>query len=279
MKRNWLVVERAENTWALITFAGLITFGFMTGGAPAEAACGFTTVGTTMTLNANCTTDATILVPNGVTLDGDGKTITAEDPSGGHFLGAIVKNQGPFAVVKNLTIDTNSLDNVCDGGADRLRGILFDGASGLIMNNTVLNINQGASGCQEGNGIEVRNEPFDASGSDVLVWISGNIVTNYQKTGIVANGSVAATIIGNVVTGVGPVDYIAQNGIQIGFGGTAIVQENQMSGNNYTPKSYVSCGLLMFDADGVRALENHYSNNERNVCVFGRGGGEFNPEP
>jgi len=245
----------------------------------ATTTCTFTTVGSTMTLDADCTTDATILVPNGFTLDGAGYTITAEDPSGSHFLGAVVKNGGAFAAVKHLTIDTDNLANTCDDGVDRLRGILFDGASGIIKDNTVLNINQGASGCQEGNGIEVRNAPFEAGGSDLLVWISGNTVTNYQKTGIVTNGSVAATIVGNVTTGVGPVDYIAQNGIQIGFGGTAIVQENQVSGNDYTPKSFVSCGLLMFDADGVRASQNHYANNERNVCVFGRGGGEFNPEP
>jgi hypothetical protein len=245
----------------------------------ATTTCTFTTVGSTMTLDGDCTTDATILVPSGSTLDGAGNTITALDPPSGHFLGAVVKNGGPFAAVKNLTIDTSALANVCDSGDDRLRGILFDGASGIIKDNSVLNINQGASGCQEGNGIEVRNAPFDAGGSDLLVWISGNTVTNYQKTGIVTNGSVAATIVGNVTTGVGPVDYIAQNGIQIGFGGTAIVQENQVSGNDYTPKSFVSCGLLMFDADGVRASQNHYASNERNVCVFGRGGGKFNPEP
>lgn len=46
----------------------------------------------------------------------------------------------------------------------RLRGILFDGAAGSITHNTVTNINQGASGCQEGNGIEVRNGPFDNTG-------------------------------------------------------------------------------------------------------------------
>jgi hypothetical protein len=245
----------------------------------ATTSCTFTTVGSTMTLNGDCTTDATILVLNGFTLDGAGFTITAEDPLGNHFLGAVVKNGGAFAAVKNLTVDTNALANICDGGDDRLRGILFDGASGIIKDNTVRNINQGASGCQEGNGIDVRNTPFVAGGSDVLVWISGNTVTNYQKTGIVTNGSVAGTIVGNVTTGFGPVDYIAQNGIQIGFGGTAIIQENQVSGNDYTPKSFVSCGLLMFDADGVRASQNHYANNERNVCVFGRGGGQFNPEP
>jgi hypothetical protein len=245
----------------------------------ATTTCTFAISGSTMTLNANCDTDETILVPNGFTLDGNGNIITAKDPAVGHFLGAVVKNAGPFAVVKNLTIDTNNLTDACDAGGDRLRGILFDGASGIIKDNTVLNINQGASGCQEGNGIEARNTPFDAGGTDVLVWISGNTVTNYQKTGIVTNGSVAATIVGNVITGVGPVDYIAQNGIQIGFGGTAIVEDSRISGNDYTPKSFVSCGLLMFDADGVRAFQNHYGDNERNACVFGRGGGEYNPEP
>lgn len=182
----------------------------------ATTSCAFTIGGSTMTLDADCTTDATILVPNGFTLDGAGNTITAEDPPpSSHFLGAVVKNGGPFAAVKNLTIDTNLLANVCDAGADRLRGILFDGASGIIKDNTVLNINQGASGCQEGNGIEVRNAPFDAGGSDVLVWISGNTVTNYQKTGIVTNGSVAATIVGNVTTGVGPVDPAGPAGVAL----------------------------------------------------------------
>lgn len=269
-------MKRSVVPGALAILAAVFPLASVSG---ATTTCTFTISGSTMTLNGDCTTDATIPVTNGFTLDGAGHTITALDPSGGHFLGAVVMNAGPFAVVKNLTIDTSVLANVCDAGADRLRGILLVGASGIIKDNTVLNINQGASGCQEGNGIEVRNAPFAAGGSDVLVWISGNTVTNYQKTGIVTNGSVAATIIGNAITGFGPVNFIAQNGIQIGFGATAIVHENQISGNDYTPRSFVSCGLLMFDADGVRASENHYANNERNVCVFGRGGGEFNPEP
>ena len=105
------------------------------------------------------------------------------NPSGDHFRGPIVKNAGPFAVVRNLGVTASSLANVCDDGADRLRGILFEGASGIIANNTVVDINQGASGRQEGNGIEMRNAPFDTGGSDVLVWISGNTVSNYRKTG------------------------------------------------------------------------------------------------
>lgn len=241
--------------------------------------CSVTTVGTTITLNGDCVTDTTIFVPDGYTLDGNGYTITAVDPAGGHFLGAVVQNGGATAHVTNLTVTASGLANVCDAGDNRLRGILFDGAGGSITNNTVVDVNQGASGCQEGNGIEVRNEPFDNTGTDLLVTISSNIVTNYQKNGITANGSVAATITDNIVAGAGPVNYIAQNGIQIGFGGTATVRGNIVSGNDYTPQSYVACGLLYFEADGVRASNNTRFANERDQCNFGKGGGSYNPSP
>ncbi|HEV8714492.1 MAG TPA: right-handed parallel beta-helix repeat-containing protein [Candidatus Binatia bacterium] len=245
--------------------------------ALATTTCTFTTAGTTRTLDSDCTTDETITIPDGFTLEGGGHTITATDPPGGHFQGAVVANGGATANVRNLTITTAALANVCDDGAARLRGILFDGAGGSITDNTVRDINQGASGCQEGNAIEVRNAPFDTTGADKLVTIQGNVISNYQKTGIVANGSVAAVITQNDITGVGPVDYIGQNGIQIGFGATAIVRENLATGNDYTPTSFVSCGILLFKADGVQVSENFLAHNERPLGNFGRGGGQFKP--
>jgi hypothetical protein len=250
--------------------------------AAAATTCTFTTVDTTWTLDANCTTDTTILIPGGFTLDGAGKTITANDPAGGHFLGAVIKNGGTSAHVRNLTVTALGLANVCDGGDDRLRGILFDGASGSITNNVVTNVNQGPSGCQEGNAIEARNAPFDTTGtSDVAVSISGNVANGYIKNGITVNGSVAAEVTDNTVTGSGPVGVplAAQNGIQIGFGATAIVTGNTISGNDYTPADTVACGLLYFEADGVKASGNAFFDNEKNVCNFGRGGGQFNSNP
>ncbi|MFZ5853741.1 MAG: right-handed parallel beta-helix repeat-containing protein [Chloroflexota bacterium] len=236
---------------------------------------------TTIRLTANCTTDHTLLITDGWTLDGDGYTITAVDPVGGHFLGAVVKNGGASANVMNLTVTASGLVDVCDAGPDRLRGILFDGASGSITNNTVTNVNQGPSGCQEGNAIEARNTPFDTTGTDLAVTIDRNVVNGYIKNGITANGSVAAVITNNVVTGSGPVGVplAAQNGIQVAFGATAIVRGNAVSGNDYTPKSYVACGLLLYQADGVRASANAYFGNEQNVCNVGKGGGQFNPNP
>jgi hypothetical protein len=81
----------------------------------------------------------------------------------------------------------------------------------------------------------------------------------------------------NVVTGEGPISYIAQNGIQISYGASATVKGNTISGDNYTPTSYVACGLLIYQAGGVNASSNTLFNNERNQCNFGKGGGQFNP--
>ncbi len=246
---------------------------------PQLPACTFTTASNTMTLDADCQTTVTIPVPNGITLNGAGHTIMAVDPAGGHFLGAVVKNGGAAANVTNLHLTASGLADVCDGGDDRLRGILFDGANGSITNNTVAGVRQGLSGCQEGTAIEVRNAPFDNTGSDKNVTISGNSVSNYQKNGITANGSVAATISGNVIVGDGPITYIAQNGIQVGFGATATVKSNTVSGNNYTPASDIACGILLFQADGVKSSSNTLFANERDNCNYGKGGGSFKPTP
>jgi predicted extracellular nuclease len=241
-----------------------------------QLGCQFSTSGTTMTLLTDCITDDTIHIPNGWTLDGDGHTITGIDPEDGHFVGAVVANAGAVANVTDLTVTVDDLADVCDAGADRLRGILFDGASGSITNSQAIDINQGASGCQEGNGIEVRNAPFDTTGPDLAVTISGSVVTGYQKTGILANGSVVATIMGNTVTGAGPVGYIAQNGVQVGFGGSGLVKANTISGNSYTGPD-LGCGILFFEADGVKQQSNTLFANERDVCNFGRGGGNSKP--
>ena len=235
-----------------------------------------TTAPMTLTLQDDCTTEVTIRVPNGWTFDGNGFSITGVEPAGGHFLGAVIQGEAGAAAVtiKNLTVTVSGLtNNFCDEGTARLRGILFDGVGGSITNNTVIGIKQGTnSGCQEGNGIEVRNEPFSTLGPDKAVTITGNTVTDYQKGGIVVNGSVVATIRSNTVVGAGPINYIAQNGIQVGFGATATVRLNSSSRNNYTPKDTLACGFLIYQADGVNASSNNWFNNERNQCNFGKGG-------
>lgn len=233
------------------------------------SACSFTISGTTMTLDGDCITEETILIPDGYTLDGAGHTITAEDPASGHFLGAIVKNEGTTAYVTNLTIDTNSLNNTCDDGDDRLRGILFDGASGSITNCTIRNINQGqGSGCQEGNGIEVRNSPYDGThpGTKKVI-IADNTVEGYQKNGITANGDVNVTIKNNYVHGYEEVGFIAQNGVQLGFGAKGEVKKNEVLGNWFTGSGWTATGILIFESDDVTVQDNDALNNQTGIAV------------
>ena len=261
--------------------AGVGTFRRDTGWAPYTPAvsltasaggCSFSTSGTTITLLSDCTTDQTITVPNGVTLDGNGHSITAVDPTGGHFLGAVVENAGPTASVKNLTVMAANLNSTCDDFPNSLAGIRLDGATGSITNNTVTGLQQGTSGdgCQEGNAIEVRNTTPDTGLPGVNV--TGNTVSSYQKTGVLVKGKVSSVVTDNTITGYGPVDFIAQNGVQVSFGATALVNSNTISNNFYTPKSVDACGLLIFQADGVKVGKNSFSGNEKDLCNTARGG-------
>ena len=238
--------------------------------------CTFTVVGTTMTLDNDCTTDATILIPDGFTLDGAGNTITAVDPVSGHFLGAVVKNDGTTADVNNLIVTTSGLANVCDGAGvpdNRLRGIFFDGAGGSIVGNTVMNINQGASGCQEGNAIEVRNAPFDGTHPNTLsVLIRNNVVTDYQKSGIVANGDVSVVIRNNQIGSSATQANLAANSVQLGFGAEGVVKNNNISGNQWCgPSDFAATAVLVFAAANGSDISQNNIRGNSDVGIYGFG--------
>lgn len=64
--------------------------------------------------------------------------------------------------------------------------------------------------------------------------ITGNQISGYQKGGIVANGEgTQVNISDNTVTGDGHVTFIAMNGIQVGYGASASVMRNTVSGNSF----------------------------------------------
>ncbi|MBI2101160.1 right-handed parallel beta-helix repeat-containing protein [Candidatus Woesearchaeota archaeon] len=239
--------------------------------ALAATSCTFTALGTTMTLDGDCTTDATILVPDGFTLDGAGHTITAVDPAGGHFTGAVIKNGGAVAHVRNLEVAASGLANVCDAGDNRLRGIMLEGASGSITHNKIMNINQGPSGCQEGNAIEVRNAPFDGTHpSTKSVEVANNKITNYQKTGIVANGDVFVNIHNNQIGASATQANLAANSVQFGFGGGGSLNHNNIDGNQWCgPSDFAATAVLLFLAnDGAEVSQNNIRGNA-DVGIYG----------
>ena len=150
-------------------------------------------------------------------------------------------------------------------------GVLVNGASVNVTNSSIHDIGETPlNGAQHGNAIVYLG---GASGT-----ISGNTVSHYQKNGItVRDAGTSVSVLNNVVTGEGPITYIAQNGIQISYGARATVMGNTVSGNNYTPKAWVACGLLLYQAGGVKVSGNTLFANEKNMCNFGKGGGNVNP--
>jgi hypothetical protein len=156
-------------------------------------------------------------------------------------------------------------------------GVLVNGTSSAVSDSSVHDIGEAPlNGAQHGNAIVFLG---GASGT-----IGYNDVYSYQKNGITVSGeSTSASVLHNVVIGEGPVDYIAQNGIQISFGATAKLVGNDVSLNNYTPSKVTACGLLIYKAGGVSAstkggisfvkAENNFHDNETDVCNFGKGGG------
>ena len=141
-----------------------------------------------------------------------------------------------------------------------------------VKNSTISKIgNTPFDGSQHGVGILYTTEelPYESvTGGTAKGTISGNVVRQYQKGGITVRGvGASATIQLNTVIGSGKVDYIAQNGIQVSFGGSATVKGNIVSGNYYTPTTNEACGLLLYQAGEVKQQGNLLFGNEANVYI------------
>jgi hypothetical protein len=141
----------------------------------------------------------------------------------------------PGNVTDAMIFDANYFGVVVNGDAGAV-SVNVTGSTFNHIGETPLN------GTQHGVAIYYRAL---GTGSAASGTISGNTLTHYQKGGITASGNVTATITNNTVTGEGPVDYIAQNGIQVGYGAKATVTGNTVTGNAYTGANLASSGGIL----------------------------------
>src|SRR4029079_165400 len=99
-------------------------------------------------------------------------------------------------------------------------------------------------------GVAIYYRAFFSAGS-ATGRISGNRISLYQKGGIVVNGPGSnVQVQNNEVLGQGPVAYIAQNGIQFGYGSSGSAMKNTVSGHSYTGSSTVSGGIIVVGGPG-----------------------------
>jgi hypothetical protein len=175
-------------------------------------------------------------------------------------------NMGSKGVIDNATIT----------GANYF-GVVVNGETGPVIvditGSEITGIGETThNGAQHGVAIYYRSTTTADTATGT---ISGNDVLDYQKGGIVAAGpGTKVSISTNIVIGVGAVDYIAQNGIQVSSGAAAIISGNAVSDNTYTGGFWTSCGILYYDAGGVKAMRNFVAEgNQMNFCNFGKGTG------
>ncbi len=155
-------------------------------------------------------------------------------------------------------------------------GIVNNGSKVTVSHSYVHNIGEVPfNGTQHGVGIYFA---YDNASTGK---ITDTTVSQYQKGGIVVNGSSSsATIDENTVTGLGPVNFIAQNGIQVGFGAKGTVTNNTVTGNSYTGPGVASSGGILvvggacYGSDlttGVKIKDNSLKGNDVGVFLSNLG--------
>jgi hypothetical protein len=199
--------------------------------------CSATQAGTTITLTADCTTIATINVADGVTVDGDGYTITAVDPLAGNFSGPVLKSaagspSAPATLnVKDLGVVASLAPNVA---VSSLSGLFYDDAGGTITNVSLSGITTSATS-GAGRALEVRNAAATAAPT---LAINGLRVRNYNKSGVFIQGKTSFTATNldiGPATGVDGSQWVdsAANGFTVLDGPTGTLTNSKIAGNRY----------------------------------------------
>ena len=168
-------------------------------------------------------------------------------------------------------------------------GVDFQDAQGTLSSSAVVNVASppAALGCQEVSGAvyayngyyyDVATSTTPAS-APVSVTISGSVVTGYQKNGITCDDPEETCAVSSTsVTGAGPIDNNAQNGIQVAYGAYGQLSHDTISGNNYTDglggstndwyaNGYAATGILLFDsATGTTVSYNTLASNQIGIA-------------
>lgn len=171
------------------------------------------------------------------------------------------------ATVSGFQVDGTFISGCTPGFA----GIVYTNASGTVTHNAVTNIQVSGSnnGCQTGIGIYGQS---DGSFGMPNLAVTQNSVHDYQKGGIVVTGGLTATVNSNYVRGYGPVSFIAQNGIEFGYGltSTSTLTSNNVTGNIYTGTDTQSTDILLL-SDGITSTSNTVSDGDTGIYSSGNG--------
>ncbi|MFA6250482.1 MAG: right-handed parallel beta-helix repeat-containing protein, partial [Candidatus Shapirobacteria bacterium] len=172
-----------------------------------------------------------------------------------------------------------SVDAANIHGADYY-GVVVQQATVNIKNSNIHDIgdNHTFTGGQHGVGVYYANVEGLKNGDCVTTGktsglIDGNSITEYQKGGVaIACPGANVTVTNNHVLGLTQIPFIAQNGIQFGYGAAGEASGNEITGNWYQGADWTSIGLLLFDvnAKDVKRSNNSFRDNQTNFNITTR---------
>ena len=184
-----------------------------------------------------------------LTIDGQGtgvtniispNTLTLSYVTSGVNKPVIYVHDAAGVIIKDVTIDGAGKGNA----NNRFQGIGYRNAGGTVRDCEIKAIrNTPIDGAQAGVGIFALADDGNARTLDII----SNNIFDFQKNATSLSGiDLTANVDSNTITGAGPVSFIAQNGVQIGFDAAGSVTNNIISNFSYVPSTTVSCGVLLF---------------------------------
>jgi hypothetical protein len=181
--------------------------------------------------------------------------------------GAIVEITATGDKLTNFTI-TNSGQSTSPNSI-QYGVFVHNGGSADLEHNDISDISDAPiSGDQNGVAVEAGDGSASPATSGTLT-LKTNTIENYQKNGVTVDSSGSSgDIENNVITGVGPTNVIAQNGIQISDGATGVIKNNTVSNNVYTGGTYASTGMLLYAPGQTDSENNVLSTNDISFYAY-----------
>jgi len=262
-----------KTTRIALSVAAIILFSFLVVPSVAVRATNCITVSAVNPNNPSLT--AAVVATSGTTITGNIDASTCD-------VGVFVPNTVSDVTISATIHDANQYGVFADGGVSGQP----NATDVFITGSTIFNVGNHNNGVFSPNGVQTGIGIYFSNG--VTGSISGNKIYNYQKGGIVVF-DFTGSVTDNTVTGLGPVKFIAQNGIQLGYpeqgryfpaSNVVSVAGNVVTGNIYTEggtaggNPYVSTGILVYASSGpVGELQssiqttNEVSQNQADVVV------------
>lgn len=207
-----------------------------------------TLAGGTVQVAAGTYTEQVVVSGKDLTIQGAGRAATfIKSPATLTSFFTTSSNNYPVMLLRDaadIRVHDLTVDGDGKGNANyRFMGVAFWNSGGRLIDCDVVRIRETPfSGNQHGNAVYA----FNNTGGPYAIEVGGCDVSDFMKNGITMNGvGLTANVHDNAVTGHGPTNITAQNGIQI-WDPNATITDNTISDIGYTGANYVACGMLLF---------------------------------